>query len=82
MRSFVTFMKKEMTEQLRSGKLMILGILFVLFGIMNPENRDTSPAIAVASRDEVTEGAAPIISTLRNVKTARYKVEISDIGGT
>lgn len=50
-----------------------------IFGIMNPENRDTSPAIAVASRDEVTEGEATIISTLRNGKTARYKVEISDI---
>ena len=53
-----------------------------IFGIMNPENRDTSPAIAVASRDEVTEGEATIISTLRNGKTARYKVVISDIDRT
>ena len=43
MRSFMTFMKKEMTEQLRSGKLMILGILFVLFGIMNPAVAKLTP---------------------------------------
>ena len=43
MRSFMTFMKKEMTKQLRSGKLMILGILFVLFGIMNPAVAKLTP---------------------------------------
>lgn len=43
MRSFATFLKKEMTEQLRSGKLMILGILFVLFGIMNPAVAKLTP---------------------------------------
>lgn len=34
MRSLFAFMKKEFTEQLRSGRLMILGLLFVLFGII------------------------------------------------
>ena len=36
MRSLIAFIKKEFTEQLRSGRLIILGLLFVLFGIMNP----------------------------------------------
>lgn len=36
MRSLFAFIKKELTEQFRSGRLMILGLLFVLFGIMNP----------------------------------------------
>ncbi|MGN1001969.1 MAG: ABC transporter permease subunit [Oscillospiraceae bacterium] len=36
MKSLRAFLKKEWLEQLRSGRLAILGILFVLFGIMNP----------------------------------------------
>lgn len=34
MKSLFAFIKKEFIEQLRSGRLMILGLLFVLFGIM------------------------------------------------
>ena len=29
----MAFLKKEIMEQFRSGKLLFLGILFVLFGI-------------------------------------------------
>ena len=36
MRAFLAFMKKEWLEQIRSSRLVILTILFVLFGIMNP----------------------------------------------
>ena len=36
MKTFLAFMKKEMMEQRRSGKLIILCILFMLLGIMNP----------------------------------------------
>lgn len=36
MKSFIAFFKKEVLESVRSGKLTILGILFLLFGIMNP----------------------------------------------
>lgn len=35
--------KKELTEQLRSGKLFILGMLFTLFGIMNPAIAKLTP---------------------------------------
>ena len=34
MRALIAFVKKEVTEQVRSGKLVFLAILFVLFGIM------------------------------------------------
>ena len=30
------FIKKELLDAMRSGKILILGIVFVLFGIMNP----------------------------------------------
>ena len=36
MRTMIAFIKKELFEQVRTGKMMIIGILFILFGIMNP----------------------------------------------
>lgn len=36
MKSLFAFIKKEIMEQFRSGRLVILGILFILLGIMNP----------------------------------------------
>lgn len=36
MRSLIAFLKKEMMEQSRTGKLVLLGILFTLFGLMSP----------------------------------------------
>ena len=43
MRSLFAFIKKEFTELLRSGRLIILGLLFVLFGIMNPAIAKLTP---------------------------------------
>jgi ABC-2 type transport system permease protein len=43
MRSLIAFTKKEFTDQLRSGKLLLLGILFLLFGIMNPAVAKLTP---------------------------------------
>ncbi len=43
MKSLVAFIKKDFSEQIRSGRLMILGILFVLFGIMNPAVAKLTP---------------------------------------
>ena len=34
MKRFLAFLKKEIMEQFRSGKLLFLGILFLLFGIL------------------------------------------------
>ena len=39
----MAFLKKDFMEQRRSGKLMILGILFVAFGIMNPAVAKLTP---------------------------------------
>lgn len=43
MRSLIACLKKECTEQIRTGKLMFLGILFTLFGIMNPAIAKLTP---------------------------------------
>lgn len=45
MRSLFAFMKKEVLEQIRSGKVIILGLLFTLFGIMNPAIAKLTPWI-------------------------------------
>ena len=36
MKALTAFIKKEIMEQFRTGKLIVLGVLFVLVGIMNP----------------------------------------------
>lgn len=43
MKSLIAFTKKEIMEQSRTSKLIILGILFVLFGIMNPAVAKLTP---------------------------------------
>ena len=46
MKSLLAFIKKETMEQFRSGRLMILGILFVLLGVMNPAVAKITPCEA------------------------------------
>ena len=43
MKSLLAFIKKEMMEQRRSGKGLILGILFILLGIMSPAIAKMTP---------------------------------------
>ncbi len=45
MRQLTAFMKKECMDLIRSGRLMILVIVFVLFGIMNPAMAKLTPWI-------------------------------------
>ena len=43
MRAFLAFMKKEWMEQFRSSRFIILTIIFVMFGIMNPAIAKLTP---------------------------------------
>lgn len=43
MRAFLAVFKKEWMEQLRSSRLIILTILFIMFGIMNPAIAKLTP---------------------------------------
>ena len=43
MRAFLAFLKKELLEQIRSSRFIILTILFVVFGIMNPAIAKLTP---------------------------------------
>ena len=53
MRSLSAFIKKEITEQLRSGRLMILGTLSILFGIMNPAVAKLTPWLLETMADSL-----------------------------
>lgn len=43
MRAFLAFTKKEWLELIRTGKCVLLLILFTLFGIMNPAIAKLTP---------------------------------------
>lgn len=43
MKMFLAFLKKEWLEQLRAGRCLVLGMLFLLFGIMNPAIAKLTP---------------------------------------
>ena len=43
MREFFAFFKKEILQGIRDGKLFIIGILFLGFGIMNPAIAKLTP---------------------------------------
>ena len=62
MRSFLAFTKKEFTEQLRTGKVLLLGILFTLFGIMNPATAKLTPWLMEQLSDTLAESGMIITS--------------------
>lgn len=55
MKTLLAFMKKEFTDQLRSGRLIILGLLFVMFGIMNPAIAKLTPWLLKTMADSLAE---------------------------
>ena len=50
-----------------------------IFGRLDPSTLESVNEIPIAKREEVHEGQAEIISTLKNGKPARFSVEIHDI---
>lgn len=55
MKQLTTFLKKDFLEQLRSGKLMMLGILSCLFGIMNPAIAKLTPWLLETMAEDLAE---------------------------
>ena len=60
MKSFIAFIKKEITHQLRSGKLLFLGIVFLLFGIMNPAVAKLTPWLLETMADTLAESGMTV----------------------
>ncbi len=63
MRSLIAFMKKEMLEQFRTGRLMILALLSVLFGIMNPAIAKLTPWLLETMADSLAESGMIVTDT-------------------
>ncbi len=55
MKPLLCFLKKEYLEAARTGKLMILTLLFVLFGIMNPALAKLTPWVMEMISDTIAE---------------------------
>lgn len=53
MKGFTAFLKKEFLELSRSGRLTILAIVFVLFGIMNPAIAKLTPLILEMAQEDL-----------------------------
>ena len=62
MRTLMSFTKKEFTEQIRTGKVLFLGILFALFGIMNPAIAKLTPWLMEQMADTLAESGMIITS--------------------
>ena len=50
-----------------------------VFGFVDPTAYESETLYKIASRDELKEGEATIVCTLKNGKKAEYKIEIEDI---
>ena len=61
MKTFITFLRKEFLEQLRSKKLMIIGLVFVFFGILNPLTAKITPMI-LKMVSEMVENSGIIVT--------------------
>lgn len=60
MKALIAFFKKEWMAQLRSGKLLMLIILFVLFGIMNPAIAKLTPYLIEALSQSMADSGMSI----------------------
>lgn len=70
MRSLLAFIKKEWTGQLRLGHLLFLGILFILFGIMNPAIAKLTPWLFEILADSLAESGMIVTSVTVDALTS------------
>ena len=60
MRQTVAFIKKELTESIRGGRLVFLGILFLALGIMNPAVAKLTPLLLETMSDALAESGMTV----------------------
>jgi ABC-2 type transport system permease protein len=62
MKQFSAFFKKELTEHIRSGRVVISVIIFAVIGIMNPAIAKLTPWIIEAFADTLAESGMTVTS--------------------
>lgn len=70
MRSFIAFFKKEFLESFRSGKLILLGILFFAFGVMNPAIAKLTPWIIEILSEDLAQSGMTVTSVTVDALTS------------
>ena len=60
MRTLLAFMKKEWMEQICSGRLFILGMIFLLLGIMNPAVAKLTPWLLEVMADSLASSGMTV----------------------
>ena len=60
MKPFLAFIRKEIAEQLRAGRLVILGVIFVLLGVMNPAVAKLTPWLMKMMADSLAEAGMTV----------------------
>ena len=60
MKTLTAFMKKEILEHLRSGRLVILGLLFLLLGVMNPAVAKLTPWLFEVMADDLAQSGMSV----------------------
>lgn len=64
------FIKKELLDAIRSGKILILGIVFVLFGIMNPAIAKLTPWMMELLADQLAESGMTVGEVMIDASTS------------
>ena len=64
MKTTLAFMKKEWMEYYRTGKLVIVGIIFALFGLMNPAIAKITPYLMKQIAADDSSGVSIEITTI------------------
>ncbi len=70
MKQLTAFTSKELLESVRTGKMLILSILFLLFGIMNPAIAKLTPWLMEILSENLTETGFSITSVEVNALTS------------
>ena len=60
MKVTIAFIKKELLEQVRTGKLLFVGMLFLLLGIMNPAVAKLTPWLLEVLADSLAESGMTV----------------------
>lgn len=70
MRAFVAFFKKEMLESIRCGRFIILGAIFLVFGIMNPAVAKLTPWLLETLSAELAESGMTVTAVTVDAVTS------------
>ena len=70
MTAFVAFLKKELLDYLRSGKLLLFAVLFTLFGVMNPAIAKLTPWLMELFAEELGESGIIMTEITVNALTS------------